>query len=416
VARPDDELSRTGPRAALRLIRTRNFAPYFAGNAISAMGMWFHNLAAALLIFRLTGSELLLGVLAATQFAPTLVLVSLAGSVADRFDRRRVVIVAQLVAAAFGAVLAALAWVDAAPVVVVLALSLGMGVATAFSAPAAGALIAALVPAADLASAVGLNSMTYNLARAVGPALAALVVTTLGIPEAFAINALSYLALAVGVLVVRPRERARVAGAPTQLRETFALIRGDRRLGGYLLVVMIVGFAADPINTLAPAFAVDFDRPDTDAGLIIGVFGAGAVTAAVLLAGRVPGTRRGIGAMLALLGAGVALFSVTPSLGVALVILFVAGFGYLASNTAATSQLQLEVAEAQRGRIMALWGVAFLGLRPVASLADGALASVFGVRVAGVALALPALVGAVVLLAGPRIARRRAVGARANAS
>ena len=294
-----DDVPATGPRAALGLIASRNFGPYFAGNALSAMGMWFHNLAAALLIFRLTGSELLLGVLAMTQFAPTLVLVSVAGSVADRFDRRRVVFVSQLVAVALGAALAVLAWVDAAPVVVVLALSLGMGVATAFSAPASGALIAALVEPRDLPSAVGLNSMTYNLARALGPALAALVVQTLGIPEAFAINALSYLALAVGVTVVTPRARApRVAGASTRLRDTFALIRREPQLGGYLLIVMIVGFASDPINTLAPAFAVAFDRPDTHAGLIIGVFGLGAVTAAILLTGRVSGSRRRLGTTL----------------------------------------------------------------------------------------------------------------------
>ena len=399
-----DEVPATGPRAALGLIATRNFGPYFVGNALSAMGLWFHNLAAALLIFRLTGSEVLLGVLTATQFAPMLLLVSVTGNVADRFDRRRVVFVSQLVAAAFGAALAVLTWIDAAPVAVVLALSLGMGIAAAFSAPAASALIAALVPPADLPSAVGLNSMTFNIARAAGPALAALVVTTLGIPEAFAVNALSYLALAVGVTVTRPRPLPpRAAGASTRLRDTFALIRRDPRLGAYLVIVMIVGFASDPINTLGPAFAHAFDRPDTDAGIIIGVFGAGAVVAAIVLTGRVATSRRRLGVTLAMLGLGVIAFSLSPSLALGLVMLFVAGFGYLASNAGVTSRLQLEVEEAQRGRIMALWGVAFLGLRPVASLIDGALASLFGVRVAGVVLALPALAAAVVLLAGPRL-------------
>jgi MFS family permease len=163
---------------------------------------------------------------------------------------------------------------------------------------------------------------------------------------------------------------------------------------------MIVGFASDPINTLAPAFAEAFGHPDTHAGFIIGVFGAGAVTAAFTLAGRIAGSRRRLGVTLTLLAAGVAGFALTPWLPLALVVLFVGGFGYLASNTAATARLQLDVEEAQRGRIMALWGVAFLGLRPVASLIDGAIASAFGVRVAGVVLALPALAaaGAIVLL------------------
>ena len=404
--------SDAGPRAALRLIRSRRFGPYFAGNALSAMGLWFHNLAAALLIFRLTGSEFLLGVLTVTQFAPTLFLVSVAGSAADRFDRQKVVVTAQVTAAVLGAGLALLAWVDAAPVPVVLVISLALGVCSAFSAPAAAALIAALVEPRDLASAVGLNSMTYNIARAAGPALAALVVSTLGIPAAFAVNAGSYLALAIGVLVVSPpRVQARKAGASTRLRDTIALIRREPRLGAYLLVVMVVGFASDPINTLAPAFAHAFDRPDTFAGPIIGAFGAGAVLAAVLLAGRVA-ERRVLGMTMILLGAGIAAFSLVPSEEIGLLILVAAGFGYLSSNAGTTSRLQLEVDEAQRGRIMALWGVAFLGLRPVASLLDGALASAFGVRAAGVVLALPALAAGVVLLLGlrpHRLARRPAV-------
>jgi MFS family permease len=118
------------------------------------------------------------------------------------------------------------------------------------------------------------------------------------------------------------------------------------------------------------------------------------VTAAFLLAGRVTGSRRRMAATLGLLGGGVALFAVTPWLGLALPLLFLGGIGYLASNTAATARLQLEVEESQRGRIMALWSVAFLGLRPFASVLDGAIASAFGVRTAGVVLAVPALLAA----------------------
>jgi MFS family permease len=384
-----------GPREAARLIASRDFGPYFWGNALSASGGWFHNLAAAILIFRLTGSELLLGVLGFAQFIPILLLAPWAGDAADRFDRRRLVLVVQLAAAALAGLLAALAWAGLASPAVVILVSLGLGVTSAFAVPAASALLASLVPPRDIPTAVGLNSMTYNLARAAGPALAGVTVATLGIPEAFALNAVSYLALAVGVTLARPRRTERAQG--TRLRDSIALIRANPRLGAFLLIVMLVGFASDPINTLAPAFAEEFGRPDTDAGFVIGVFGAGAVTAALVLAGRVAGSRRRMASTLTLLGAGVALFSATPWLPAALAILFVAGFGYLASNTSATARLQLEVEEWQRGRIMALWGVAFLGLRPVASLIDGAIADAFGVRAAGVALALPALAAALVI-------------------
>jgi MFS family permease len=384
-----------GPREAVRLITSRHFGPYFFGNALSASGGWFHNLAAAILVYRLTGSELLLGVLAFSQFIPVLVLAPWAGRAADRFDRRRLVITVQGIAAALAALVAALAWAGSATAPVVIAISAGLGVTMAFSVPSASALLASLVDRRDLPTAVGLNSMTYNLARAAGPALAGVTVATVGIPAAFALNSVSYLALMGGVAVSRPRRQE--PGRGTRFRDSLRLLRAQPRLAGLLAIVMLVGFASDPINTLAPAFAHEFGRPDTDAGFVIGVFGAGAVTAAFVLAGRVAGSRRRMATTLTLLGCGVVAFSVTPWLPAALAILFVGGFGYLASNTGATARLQLEVEEAQRGRIMALWGVAFLGLRPVASLVDGAIAGAFGVRVAGVVLAVPALLAALAI-------------------
>ena len=401
------ERPRQGPGEAVRLITSRNFGPYFFGNALSASGGWFHNLAAAILIYRLTGSELLLGVLAFSQFSPVLLLAPWAGRAADRFDRRRLDIVVQSVAAALAALIAVLAWAGEATAPVVIAISAGLGISMAFSIPAASALLATLVDRSDLPTAVGLNSMTYNLARATGPALAGLTIATLGIPEAFALNSLSYLALIAGVAVSRPRRTEPARGA--RFRDSLRLLRAEPRLAALLGIVMLVGFASDPINTLAPAFAEAFGRPDTDAGFVIGVFGAGAVTAAFTLAGRIAGSRRRLTVTLTLLGAGVAAFASTPWLPLALAILFVGGFGYLASNTAATARLQLEVEEAQRGRIMALWGVAFLGLRPVASLVDGAIANTFGVRAAGVALAAPALAAAAAIAL---FSRRPPVGKR----
>jgi MFS family permease len=276
----------------------------------------------------------------------------------------------------------------------VITVSLGLGVVSAFSAPAAQALIADLVPREEIQAAVALNSMTYNLARAVGPALAALSVRKLGIPASFAINSGSYLVLVAGVQLVQPAVRELARRGEASLRESLRLLREQPQLLGFLLIVTAVGFGSDPINTESPAFAHAFHRPDTDAGYVIGAFGAGAVLAAFALAGRTAGTRRRMATTLTMLGLGVIGFSVAPWLGLGFAFLAVAGFGYLASNTHATSRLQLDVDIAQRGRIMALWSVAFLGLRPLASLADGAIAGAFGVRAAGVVLALPALAGA----------------------
>ena len=405
-----------GPRAAWRVLRTRDFGPYFVGNAASASGAWFHNLAASLLVYRLTGSELLLGVLNFSQFAAILLLSPWAGAAADRFDRRRLLIVVELAATALSAALAACAFAGLADEWVVIAFTLGLGVASALAAPAQQALVVSLVRRDELQTAVALNSMTFNLARALGPALAALAVVTIGIPAAFAVNTASYLLLVGALLVVRPRPQER-ARAP-KLRESLRLVRDDRRLLAYLGIVAVVGYASDPVNTLSPAFAHAFGRPDTAAGLIIGAFGVGAVTAALAVAGRSTGTRWTMALTLTLLGGGVVGFSLSPWLPLGFVFLFVAGFGYLASATAATARLQLGVADSQRGRIMALWSIAFLGLRPLASLLDGAVASVAGVRAAGLVLAVPALAAALFLLsplAPAAPGRRRRASGRARA-
>jgi MFS family permease len=397
ASEPEAPRPPAGPQAALRLIRSRQFGPYFVGNAASASGTWFQNLAASLLVYRLTHSPFLLGVLNFCNFIPVLALAPWAGSAADRFDRRRLLITTQIAATGLSATLAVLAWSGRADQWTVIAFALGLGVASAFSAPASTAFISQLVGREDLPSAVALNSMTYNIARAVGPALAAVSVKQLGIPASFAINAASYLLFVAGLSIVEPRPAARARRGEARLRESLALVRRTPRLLVFLLIVTAVGFASDPINTLAPAFAREFGYHDTVAGLIIGAFGFGAVSAAFLLAGRVAGTRQRMVATLLLLGLGVICFSVSPWLALGFLFLFLAGFGYLASNTHATTRLQLEVEESQRGRIMALWSVAFLGLRPVASLVDGALAGAFGVRVAGVCLALPALAMAAVV-------------------
>jgi len=393
----------TGPSEALRLIRSRNFGPYFVGNALSASGTWFQNLAASLLVWRLTHSTFLLGILNFSNFIAVLVLAPWAGAAADRLDQRRLLLVTQLASTALSAMLAVLASTHHSPAWVVIVFALALGVASAFSAPASQAFIGWLVPARDLPSAVGLNSMTYNVARALGPTLAALSVEHLGIAPSFAINSASYLALVAALLIVEPRKRE-IAPHDVRLRESLRLVRDNPRLLVFLCIVAAVGFASDPVNTLAPAFAALFHQRDTAAGFIIGAFGAGAVTAALLLAGRVTGTRRRMTITLLLLGGGMIAFGLARWLALAYPLLAIAGFGYLASNTHATSRLQLEVEERQRGRIMALWSVAFLGLRPVASLLDGAIANAGGVRLSAVILALPVLACAAWVFARGRAA------------
>jgi MFS family permease len=385
-----------GPAAAWRIISSRNFGPYFAGNAIAASGTWFQNLAAAVLVYRLTHSPFLLGVLNFSQFAPVLLLASVAGNAADRFDRRAVLAMTQLASAGLSAALAVVAWEGAARTWVVITLIGLSGILNALGTPAQQALVTSLVEEADVPQAIALNSATFSLARALGPTTAAGAIALFGIPAAFALNAASYLVLVVALRVVHPRPHGRAARP--SLRETLALVRHDRRLGVLLLIILAVAVASDPINTESPAFARIFGYSTLLAGVLVGAFGAGAVMAAVIFAGRVAGSRSRMASTLGVLAVGIVGLALSPWLTLALVPLFLAGFGFLASQTAASARLQLRVADEHRGRMMALWSVAFIGVRPLASLVDGALGSTIGVRPAAILLALPALVGAAVVL------------------
>jgi MFS family permease len=397
-----------GPRSTLAVLRSRDFGPYFAGNLVSSVGTWFQNLAAAILVFRLTGSTLLVGVVNFAQFIGAVVLAPWAGSAADRFDRRRLLIVTQLLAFVVTAVLAILTLtgrVDAVAVIVAAAL---LGLSLAFMVPALLSLVPLLVPRRDLDVAVSLNSITFNLARAAGPVLAAVVIDRYGLGEAFAVNALTFLALIVALLVIRPRPQQRVRGPRPRFKESIAIVREDEVLTALLVVTMAVSVTTDPVNTLTPAFATDvLGRSDTITGVLIGGFGAGATVTALLLTGWLRRRRNALVGAMVVEGVGMVVFGLAPNLTVAVAGMAIAGGGYLGAITRSTARIQAEVADEQLGRVMALWSLAFIGSRPVAALVDGTIADLLGVRVAGVVMALPALVGAVWV--HRLIARRRAV-------
>jgi len=384
----------TAETSAGGLLRSRNFGPYFFGNAASASGTWFQNLAASILVYQLTHSPFLLGVLNFCQFVPSLVLAPWAGTLADRFDRRRLVLASQLISSVLSGALAALAFAGDATEWVVIGFAAALGLALAVSQPAQMALVPSLVRREQVPRAIAMNSATFNVARAVGPAAAAAIIAWQGVAVAFAVNACSYLALAAALLVVRPAPQPRAVGA--RLRDGLALLRRNRALILYLLVVASVSAGTDPVNTESPALAHAFGHTSSWAGVIVGAFGTGAVLAAFAFGGRLAGTRKQMAVTMSVMAGGMTAFALTRWLPLALVFLAVAGFGYLVSNTSATARLQLSVGDQERGRIMALWTIAFLGIRPLASLVDGAIANAAGVRVATIVLALPAFAGAVV--------------------
>lgn len=394
------------------MLLSRDYGPLFFGSLISNSGTWFQNIAQVLLVYRLTGSTLLVGVVNFAQFAPILVLATTAGRVADRVDRRKLLITMQVCASALTALLSVLTGADAVNAGIVIAFAFATGVTTAFTTPTLQAFVPSLVSKEELHSAVALTAVTFNLARALGPVLGVLVVARYGIAWAFFFNSLSFLALVAALFMVRarPTEPSQpVAGAPVKVG--FRFLASDILLFLPIAVVGLVSLTADPVNTLTPAFSTDIlGRPDTYAGFLVGAFGAGAVTAAFIVTRWHPSLRI-VSVTLFTQSVGMLGFALSSTEWMSLGFLYVSGFGYLASVTTATSLLHLMTDDAYRGRVMAYWSMSFHGVRPIGSLVDGALAATAGLRVAGTALAVPAMVGAVAALVVARRSTAPADGA-----
>jgi predicted MFS family arabinose efflux permease len=377
-----------------RVLTSRRFLPFFLGSSLSNIGTWFQNIAAGLLIYQLTGSTLLVGTVHFAQFFGAFALAPWAGSAADRFDRRKLLAATQLLAGVTAGVLALLTWTGLVTAPIVIGLSFLLGISLAFMAPALMSLVPLLVEPRDLDAAISLNSLTFNLARAVGPLLGALVAEQLGYGPAFALNALSFLAFATALTVlVRPFTQQRAEpGSRPGLRHAIADVRQQPVWVALLLVVTAISFTADPILTLAPELARDvFGGTDLDAGLLVGAFGTGATVTALTLTGWLRMRRNALPGALIVQASGMLVVALAPSLAVALVGMLVSGAGYLAAVTRATTRLQTEVPDVLLGRVMALWSVCFVGSRPFAALIDGAIAEVAGARVAAAAMAVPSI-------------------------
>jgi MFS family permease len=410
---PSEESSRA--RENLRLLADRNLGPFFVGNLIANCGTWFLVLAAGIFVYRETGSAFLLGAVGFSQFAGVLLLVPWTGTAADRFDRRRLLFATQGAASVTACALAALVMLGQATTATVIAFVLVIGLVQAFTFPALQAILPDLVPPERLGSAIALMALTFNLARGIGPLAAALVIATAGLSWAFVVNAFAYLALIGGLLAIRTHDPAPRPARP-RFRDSIALIRRQPRLAGLMLVSSAAAIAIDPVNTLSPAFAAGvWNHSDTLAGVLLGAFSAGALTAGLTVAGRPGQLRRQLVSRLSLLVGGMVAFSIAPTLELGLCGLAVAGFGFLASSTTTIKELQVSIDSAQRGRIMALWSVAFIGVRPLSSLVDGALASAASPRVSALAMAVPALVIVTILVVrGGPSADRVPVAARAG--
>jgi MFS family permease len=368
------------------LLRDRTFGPWFLGNAVSNSGNWLFNVTAAIVVYRLSGSALQVGLVSVAQFGPLLLLSPLGGALSDRLDRRRLLLASQTVAASAATALAVAAvtvGIEGLPGAwPILLTAFGVGMGQAVSAPALQSLVPSLVDDRDLEAAVALTSLTFNLGRALGPATAGLLLATLGAETALVFNAISFFVL-IGVLVViRPRPREEDGARDRSVRAGLRYVRSEPGLLLLLGGVMATGFAVDPMITLAPALAIEVGGGDTLAAGLVSAFGLAAVPAATI-SGRL---QRSLGSLpvatagCATIAAGLLVSAIAPAAWVAVGGFGLTGVGFVLALTGFTSVLQRRVPDALRGRVMALWSVAFLGNRPVAALIDGAAADLAGPR------------------------------------
>lgn len=372
---------------ALRAFRSENFRIFYAGQGLALLGNWIQNVAMSWLVYRITGSALLLGVTAGAQQLPVLFLSPIAGVWADRVNRRRLLIVIQSIAFAQALTLAVLTFADVVRVPYLIGLALLLGIVTSFETPTRQAFLLELIEdKGDLPNAIALQSLLFQSARFVGPSVAGLLLALLGEAWCFLTNALCYLAIIVTYALVRVKSREIAQTGIEwwrQLASGFAYAFGYTGTRRLLLLLMMVGFFSAPWQSLMPIFAGEtFGGDSKTFGFLIGAVGMGAVMGTFLLAARssVRGLGRVISATTITAGTALIAFSLSGTLWVSLVFLAVFGAGLVVTAASINTILQTLAEEDKRARIISMYVMCFLGFAPIGNFVAGALAESIGVH------------------------------------
>jgi len=364
---------------------------FFFGKIVASCGVWVHNLVAAVVAYQISGSALVVGLVTAVQFGPQLVLSPWSGALADRGNPAHQIIAGRLVQASGSAALAVIIWVQggvsdvssAAPVVICSAIA---GVGTVLGSPAMQSLVPLMVRDHEIGPAVTLNTFPMTVARAAGPALGAVVLTSLGAAWALAMAAAAGVVFAGFVAAFRLDRltQARQRGGDYSVRAAVRAVRADGPMVVALIGVAAVGFAADPPLTLGPVTGAERGLGPESAGWMVSAFGIGAALAFVLVgrAQRRWGEPVVVSAGLALMGVVTVLSAIDAALVVTLTLFTLSGVGMSCAISSLTSIIQQRCPAELRGRVMALWLMSFLGLRPLAASLNGLLADVVSLEAA----------------------------------
>ena len=371
---------------AWRALRHRNFRLFFAGQSISLIGTWMTRVATGWLVYRLTGSALLLGTISFAGQIPTFILAPFAGVWVDRLNRRHVLLWTQTLAMVQSLMLAALTFSIHSKVpwfhiniTWILALSASQGIINAFDMPGRQAFMVQMVEdRRDLGNAIAINSSMVNIARLIGPSFAGMLIAVTSEGWCFLIDGISYIAVIISLLMmhVRVAEIRRVAASTlTELREGWSYVSGSRAIRTILLLFAVVSLMGMPFVVLMPVFAreVLHGGPHT-LGFLMAAMGCGALVSALALAARrsVLGLGRMILYSAAIFGIGLIGFGYSHFFWISMGMMLVAGFGMMQGMAASNTIIQTIVSEDVRGRVMSYYTMAFVGMAPFGSLLAGA--------------------------------------------
>src|ERR1700761_5433862 len=387
--------------ATFRALRHRNYQLFFAGQLISLIGTWMDQVAESWLVYRLAGSALLLGTVAFASQIPVFLLAPIGGALADRIDRRKILIVTQTSMMLLTFVLAWLTLSQRVHVWHIVVLAALTGIVNAVDLPARQSFVVDMVSRADLTNAIALNSSMFNGARVIGPAVAGIVVAAIGEGWCFFANGVSFIAVIIGLWMMKmERPRLSIEGSPLEnIIEGFQFVTRTRPVRALMLLLALVSFAALPYAVLMPLFADQILHGGPKAlGLLMGCSGVGALCGALLLASRrsLKGLSTWVAVACAGLGVMLSLFSFSRTLWLSALLLAPAGFFTMVQMASSNTLIQSMVPDRLRGRVMAFYAMTFMGMAPLGSLLAGSLAHTLGPTWTVFAGDMAALCGAVI--------------------
>jgi MFS family permease len=388
---------RIATRDTFQSLHVRNFRLFFTGQVISQVGNWLTLVAQTLLVLHLTDSGIALGVLAAAQFGPILVLGPFAGLVADRSDKRRLLLIVQTIAMVQSFALAALAFSGSPSVVAIYAIAFVGGVTMAFDNPARRSFVVEMVGEDEINNAVSLNSAIMTSSRIIGPALAGLLVVTAGFGWAFLVDGLSYIAVIIALWMIRPSELHAATVTPRgkgQVREGLRYARSTPELWVPLAMMAVIGTLSYNFQVVFPLFTTrDLGGDESTFTWLFSIVSIGALVGALATARRKVIDIRVVALSALAYGAALGLMVFAPNTAVAYGVGLLVGLGSIAFLTSSTAIVQIRAAPEFRGRVLALQAMVFLGSTPIGGPILGWVCEQYGARY-GVAVGAVAAVGA----------------------